>query len=176
MTEQNQLIWLKRWAEFMEGRDWDQLMRRAPIADDVAFPSSWCGDVVMAERAAVGADALTLRLEIEDFLLTRQTWSTTANTTHGWRCSPRISQYRMPIVRNLAAPQHRQRVSDRAARCVLVRRGQGDAGHARGADLDRRALGGGAAVADLASDHQCAHRRGDALGADAQDVEVSCNS
>jgi phenylpropionate dioxygenase-like ring-hydroxylating dioxygenase large terminal subunit len=38
VTEQNQLIWLKRWAEFMEARDWDQLMRRAPVSNDVAFP------------------------------------------------------------------------------------------------------------------------------------------
>jgi hypothetical protein len=38
VTEQNQLIWLKRWAEFMEGRDWDQLMRRSQVSNDVAFP------------------------------------------------------------------------------------------------------------------------------------------
>jgi hypothetical protein len=38
VTEQNQLIWLKRWAEFMEARNWDQLMRKAPIANDVSFP------------------------------------------------------------------------------------------------------------------------------------------
>jgi len=38
VTEQNQLIWLKRWAEFMEGRDWDQLMHRVPVPGDVPFP------------------------------------------------------------------------------------------------------------------------------------------
>jgi phenylpropionate dioxygenase-like ring-hydroxylating dioxygenase large terminal subunit len=38
VTEQNQLIWLKRWAEFMEGRNWDQLMRKVPVVGDVPFP------------------------------------------------------------------------------------------------------------------------------------------
>jgi phenylpropionate dioxygenase-like ring-hydroxylating dioxygenase large terminal subunit len=38
VTEQNQLIWLKRWAEFMEGRNWDELMRRIPVPNDVPFP------------------------------------------------------------------------------------------------------------------------------------------
>lgn len=38
VTEQNQLIWLKRWAEMMEGRDWDQLMHRVPVAGDIPFP------------------------------------------------------------------------------------------------------------------------------------------
>jgi hypothetical protein len=37
-SEQNQLIWLKRWAEFMEGRDWDQLMHRVEVPGDVPFP------------------------------------------------------------------------------------------------------------------------------------------
>jgi phenylpropionate dioxygenase-like ring-hydroxylating dioxygenase large terminal subunit len=37
-SEQNQLIWLKRWAEFMEGRSWDQLMHRVPVPNDVPFP------------------------------------------------------------------------------------------------------------------------------------------
>jgi phenylpropionate dioxygenase-like ring-hydroxylating dioxygenase large terminal subunit len=37
-SEQNQLIWLKRWAEFMEGRNWDQLMHRVDVPDDVPFP------------------------------------------------------------------------------------------------------------------------------------------
>ena len=38
VTEQNQLTWLKRWREFMEGRNWDQLMHRVPVANDVPFP------------------------------------------------------------------------------------------------------------------------------------------
>ncbi len=38
VTEQNQLIWLKRWAEFMEGRNWDQLMRKVPVTGDTHFP------------------------------------------------------------------------------------------------------------------------------------------
>ena len=38
VTEQNQLIWLKRWAEFMEGRNWDQLMHRVPVAGDTRYP------------------------------------------------------------------------------------------------------------------------------------------
>lgn len=38
VTEQNQLVWLKRWAEFMEGRNWNELMRRVPIRNDVLFP------------------------------------------------------------------------------------------------------------------------------------------
>ncbi|HZQ60000.1 MAG TPA: Rieske 2Fe-2S domain-containing protein [Casimicrobiaceae bacterium] len=38
VTEQNQLIWLKRWAEFMEGRDWERLMHRVAIPDDPPFP------------------------------------------------------------------------------------------------------------------------------------------
>lgn len=38
VTEQNQLVWLKRWQEFMEGRTWDQLMHKAPVADDQVFP------------------------------------------------------------------------------------------------------------------------------------------
>jgi phenylpropionate dioxygenase-like ring-hydroxylating dioxygenase large terminal subunit len=38
ITEQNQLIWLKRWQEFMEGRSWDQLMHRVPVPDDQVFP------------------------------------------------------------------------------------------------------------------------------------------
>jgi phenylpropionate dioxygenase-like ring-hydroxylating dioxygenase large terminal subunit len=38
VTEQNQLIWLKRWAEFMQGRDWDALMHRRPVLGDVPFP------------------------------------------------------------------------------------------------------------------------------------------
>ncbi|RZS84867.1 phenylpropionate dioxygenase-like ring-hydroxylating dioxygenase large terminal subunit [Pigmentiphaga kullae] len=38
ITEQNQLIWLKRWQEFMEGRSWDQLMHRVEVEDDAAFP------------------------------------------------------------------------------------------------------------------------------------------
>ncbi|HSV19123.1 MAG TPA: Rieske 2Fe-2S domain-containing protein [Casimicrobiaceae bacterium] len=37
-SEQNQLIWLKRWAEFMEGRSWDELMHRVAIPGDVPFP------------------------------------------------------------------------------------------------------------------------------------------
>jgi len=37
-SEQNQLIWLKRWAEFMEGRSWDQLMHRVAVPGDVPFP------------------------------------------------------------------------------------------------------------------------------------------
>ncbi len=37
-SEQNQLIWLKRWAEFMEGRSWDELMRRVEVPGDVPFP------------------------------------------------------------------------------------------------------------------------------------------
>jgi phenylpropionate dioxygenase-like ring-hydroxylating dioxygenase large terminal subunit len=37
-SEQNQLIWLKRWSEFMEGRSWDELMHRLPVAGDVPFP------------------------------------------------------------------------------------------------------------------------------------------
>ena len=38
VTEQNQLIWLKRWSEFMEGRDWGQLMHRVPVTGDSKFP------------------------------------------------------------------------------------------------------------------------------------------
>jgi phenylpropionate dioxygenase-like ring-hydroxylating dioxygenase large terminal subunit len=38
VTEQNQLIWLKRWAEFMEGRTWDELMHRVPVPGDIPFP------------------------------------------------------------------------------------------------------------------------------------------
>jgi hypothetical protein len=38
VTEQNQLIWLKRWAEFVEGRDWEQLMHRTQVPNDVRFP------------------------------------------------------------------------------------------------------------------------------------------
>lgn len=38
VTEQNQLVWLRRWAEFMSGREWDQLMRRVPIPNDVPIP------------------------------------------------------------------------------------------------------------------------------------------
>jgi phenylpropionate dioxygenase-like ring-hydroxylating dioxygenase large terminal subunit len=37
-SEQNQLIWLKRWAEFMEGRNWDELMHRVAVPGDVPFP------------------------------------------------------------------------------------------------------------------------------------------
>lgn len=37
-SEQNQVIWLKRWAEFMEHRDWDALMHRVEIPDDKPFP------------------------------------------------------------------------------------------------------------------------------------------
>lgn len=37
-SEQNQLIWLKRWQEFMQGRTWDQLMHRVDIPGDVEFP------------------------------------------------------------------------------------------------------------------------------------------
>ncbi|MFG1955209.1 Rieske 2Fe-2S domain-containing protein [Micromonospora sp. NPDC048830] len=37
-SEQNQVIFLKRWAEFMEGRNWDQLMHRVEIPGDVEFP------------------------------------------------------------------------------------------------------------------------------------------
>lgn len=37
-SEQNQLIWLKRWAEFMEGRSWDELMHRVAVPGDVPFP------------------------------------------------------------------------------------------------------------------------------------------
>lgn len=37
-TEQNQLIWMKRWSEFMEGRNWNQLMRKEPIPNDQLFP------------------------------------------------------------------------------------------------------------------------------------------
>jgi phenylpropionate dioxygenase-like ring-hydroxylating dioxygenase large terminal subunit len=37
-SEQNQLIWLKRWAELMEGRDWDELMHRVEVPGDVPFP------------------------------------------------------------------------------------------------------------------------------------------
>lgn len=42
-SEQNQLIWLKRWSEFMEGRTWDQLMHRTAVPGDVAFPLSAAG-------------------------------------------------------------------------------------------------------------------------------------
>ena len=51
MTEQNQLIWLKRWAEFMEARDWDQLMRRAPVSEIryVAKPGHMCRFFVFCE-------------------------------------------------------------------------------------------------------------------------------
>jgi phenylpropionate dioxygenase-like ring-hydroxylating dioxygenase large terminal subunit len=38
MTEQNQLIWLKRWAEFMEERTWDELMHKVPVPGDIPFP------------------------------------------------------------------------------------------------------------------------------------------
>lgn len=38
VTEQNQLIWLKRWSEFMEARDWDQLMHKVPVPGDIPFP------------------------------------------------------------------------------------------------------------------------------------------
>lgn len=38
VTEQNQLIWLKRWQEFMQGRNWDQLMHKSPVEGDVPFP------------------------------------------------------------------------------------------------------------------------------------------
>lgn len=39
VTEQNQLIWMKRWAEFMEGWDWDVLMGPDKPADNWVFPT-----------------------------------------------------------------------------------------------------------------------------------------
>jgi len=37
-SEQNQVIFLKRWREFMEGRTWPQLMHHEPVLGDVRFP------------------------------------------------------------------------------------------------------------------------------------------
>lgn len=39
-TEQNQLIWLKRWSEFMQGWNWDELMHRVEHPDAVVFPTN----------------------------------------------------------------------------------------------------------------------------------------
>lgn len=38
VTEQNQLVWLKRWSEFVQGWDWGQLMRQVPVEGDVPIP------------------------------------------------------------------------------------------------------------------------------------------
>lgn len=37
-SEQNQLLWMKRWREFMEQWSWDELMHRVQRDDDVPFP------------------------------------------------------------------------------------------------------------------------------------------
>lgn len=38
VTEQNQLVWLKRWSEFMQGWDWEHLMHKERHPDAQPFP------------------------------------------------------------------------------------------------------------------------------------------
>lgn len=52
VTEQNQLAWLKRWSEFMQGRDWDQLMHKVPVPGDVPFPMKRKASTSKEEGAA----------------------------------------------------------------------------------------------------------------------------
>lgn len=47
-SEQNQLLIMKRWAEFMEGRTWDELMHRVEVPGDVPFPMLAESDEVTA--------------------------------------------------------------------------------------------------------------------------------
>lgn len=45
-SEQNQLLWMKRWAEFMDAWEWDQLMHRTDKTPEVPMPVAPTGSVI----------------------------------------------------------------------------------------------------------------------------------
>ena len=146
VTEQNQLIWLKRWAEFMEGARLGSADAARPGLQRCGVPAEDRADLMDSDRRK-DCEAAGAAPRCRGFPARRG----------GPGRRPQVRSMARAVQRRSAVPhadrpqrrgaEHRQRIPVRATRRLVVRRGQGDAGHPRGADPDRRALGRGAAVA-----------------------------